>query len=81
LVYNALRLGLFAVCFGAGLLAGLRPLIAVLVLALLVSGGLSWFLLRRQREQMGRAIEHSVERSRLRMTQRASAEDDYQRSA
>jgi uncharacterized membrane protein YraQ (UPF0718 family) len=80
LVYNVLRLALFAVCFGVGWFAGLRPVIAVLVLALLVSGVLSWFLLRRQREAMGHAVERTVERSRLRMAERAAAEDDYQPS-
>jgi membrane protein implicated in regulation of membrane protease activity len=81
LIYNLLRLGLFAVCFGVGWFAGLRPVIALLVLALLVSGVLSWFLLRRQREAMGRAVERTVERSRRRMAERTAAEDDYQPSA
>jgi hypothetical protein len=81
LVYNGLRLALFAACFGIGWVVGLRPLIAVLVLALLVSGVLSWFLLRPQREAMGRAVEQIAERSRIRMAERAAAEDDHQPSA
>jgi CHASE2 domain-containing sensor protein len=78
LAYNVSRLGLFVVCFGIGWLAGLRPVIVVIVVALLVSGALSWFLLRRQREAMGLAVEQTVERSRVRMAERAAAEDDYQ---
>jgi hypothetical protein len=81
LAYNGLRLALFALCFGIGWLAGLRPVIALIVISLLVSGVLSWFLLRRQREAMGRAVERTVERSRVRMADRAAAEDDYQPSA
>jgi hypothetical protein len=74
--YNLCRLGLLALCLGIGWLAGIRgfPLI---VAALFVSGVASWFLLRRQREAMGRAVEQTVERSRVRMSARAEAEDSY----
>jgi hypothetical protein len=75
--YNILRLGLFGICFGIAWLAGLRNAFVALVVALLVSGVLSWFLLRRQREAMGRAVERTVERSRVKLAERATAEDSY----
>jgi hypothetical protein len=56
--------------------AGLRGL-ALIVIALLVSGGLSWFLLAKQRVNMGAAIERTVGRSRERMAARTAAEDAY----
>lgn len=74
-VYNLLRAALFGVCLGLGWLAGLRS-IALIVGALLVSGILSWFLLRPQREAMGRAVEVTVERSRSRFAERAAREDE-----
>jgi Protein of unknown function (DUF4229) len=76
LVYNLCRLGLLLVCLGIALLAGL-PTFAAILVALLVSGGLSWFLLRRQREAMGVAIERTVERSRERLAAKTVAEDAY----
>jgi uncharacterized protein (DUF58 family) len=74
LTYNLLRLALLAACLGLGWLAGLRSILLIVV-ALLVSGALSWFWLRPQREAMGRAIEQSVERSRVKMAARTAAED------
>jgi hypothetical protein len=74
LVYNVARLGLLVVCLGLGWLAGLRSYVLIIA-ALLVSGILSWFVLRRQREVMGVAVERTVERSRVRMAERAGAED------
>lgn len=89
LVYNALRLLLLAACFGLGYLAGLRSL-ALLVAALLVSGILSWFLLRSQRIRAGMAVEQAVAKSgagakvtapvrrrREAMRARVEAEDAY----
>jgi hypothetical protein len=75
-VYNSLRLGLLAVCLGIGWLVGVRS-IWLIVGALFVSGVLSWFLLRRQREAMGMAVEATVERSRVHFAERAAAEDSY----
>lgn len=75
-MYNLLRAALFGVCFGLGWLAGLRS-IALVVAALFVSGVLSWFALRNQREAMGVAVERTVERSRARMAERTAKEDDY----
>jgi Protein of unknown function (DUF4229) len=76
LTYNLLRLVLFGVCVGLGWLAGLRSVLLI-VAALLVSGVLSWFWLRPQREAMGRAVEQSVERSRVKLAASTAAEDAY----
>jgi hypothetical protein len=73
-VYNVARLALLVVCLGLGWLAGLRSF-ALIIAALLVSGILSWFVLRGQREVMGAAVERTVERSRVRMAEHAAAED------
>jgi hypothetical protein len=75
LTYNLLRAALFGVCFGLGWLAGLRS-IALVVAALFVSGVLSWFALRNQRVAMGIAVERTVEKSRVRIAERAAKEDD-----
>jgi hypothetical protein len=74
LVYNVLRLLLLAVALGIGYLAGLRGLFLIVV-ALLVSGVASWFLLQRFRVGMGIAVERSIQRSRAAFAGRASAED------
>jgi hypothetical protein len=71
-----LRLGLLVVCLGVGWLVGIHS-VWLIVGSLLVSGVLSWFLLRRQREAMGAAVEQTVERSRVRMVARTSSEDSY----
>jgi Protein of unknown function (DUF4229) len=76
LAYNLWRLGLLAICLGVGWLAGLRSF-PLIVTALFASGVLSWFLLRRQREAMGMAVERTVERSRVRLAARTAAEDSY----
>jgi hypothetical protein len=76
LIYNVWRLGLLAVCLGIGWLIGL-PTLPLIVTALLVSGVLSWFLLRRQRMAMGEAVERTVARGQARMAARAAAEDGY----
>ena len=77
LVYNLCRLGLLVVCLGLGWLAGIRNWLVLIVAALLVSGLLSWFLLRRQRTQMGQAVERAVARGQARMGARTAAEDAY----
>jgi hypothetical protein len=76
LTYNVGRVGVFVVCLGLGWIAGLRSILLV-VAALLVSGVLSWFVLRRQREAMGEAVERSVSRGQERFAARAAAEDEY----
>ncbi len=76
LAYNAWRLLLLVACLGIGDLAGLHgfPLIVV---ALLVSGVLSWFLLKRQRISMGMAVESQVQRGRSKLAERTAREDAY----
>jgi Protein of unknown function (DUF4229) len=76
LTYNVWRLGLLGICLGIGYLAGLRGALWIVV-ALAVSGALSWFLLKRQREAMGLAVEQTVQRSRVKMMERTAAEDSY----
>jgi hypothetical protein len=76
LMYNLCRLGLLALCLGLGWIAGLRSIL-LLVAALLVSGILSWFVLRPQRIAMGAAVERTVSRSQVRFAARAAAEDSY----
>jgi hypothetical protein len=75
-IYTAARLGLFLVFVVLGWVAGLSgPLL--LIVALLLSGLLSWFLLRRQRVAMGGVVERRVNRLRDRIDSRAAAEDAY----
>ena len=76
LTYNVYRLGLLGVCLGIGWLIGL-PALVLIVSALFVSGVLSWFLLRRQREAMGMAVEATVARGQAKMAARTAAEDGY----
>jgi hypothetical protein len=76
LFYTAARAGLFALCLLLGWLAGLSGVILVVV-ALFVSGALSWFVLQRQRLAMGAAVEQSVQHVRGRMRARTAAEDAY----
>lgn len=75
-VYNALRLALFAGCAGLLALAGLRSVV-LLAAALLVSGVLSYFLLDRQRQAIAEALGEAVDRGRRRMAERAEREDAY----
>lgn len=76
LAYNASRAGLLVLCLGLGYVAGLRSALLI-VAALLISGVLSWFLLRPQRVAMGLAVERSVARGQRRFAARAAAEDAY----
>ena len=75
-VYTALRLGLFVLCAVLGWLAGLSGPV-LLIAALLVSGVLSWFLLRRQRVAMGSVVERRMDGMRARIDSRSAAEDAY----
>lgn len=54
-VYSALRLGLFLMCLGLALAFGARGLLAVAIAAA-ASLTLSFFGLRRQRDQVARAL-------------------------
>jgi hypothetical protein len=76
LIYNLLRLALLAICLVVGYFAGLRGLYLAAG-SLLVSGAVSWFALRKQRINMGVAIERTVERGRSKMAERTAAEDEY----
>jgi hypothetical protein len=67
---------LLLLCLVLGWFAGLGGLVLVVV-ALLVSGAMSWFLLQRQRLAMGAAAERLVGRARVRLNERTSAEDAY----
>jgi len=69
-------MGLFLGCLTVGWFAGLGGA-ALLITALLASGVLSWFLLRRQRLAMGNVVERRVARMQSRFDQRAAAEDAY----
>ena len=75
-VYTAARIGLFLGCLTVGWFAGLGGA-ALLITALLASGVLSWFLLRRQRLAMGNVVERRMARMQSRFDQRAAAEDAY----
>jgi hypothetical protein len=75
-IYTAARAGLLLACLALGRLSGLTgPFL--LIVALLVSGSVSWFVLRRQRMAMGGVVERRVNRIRDRIDQRAAAEDAY----
>ena len=76
LVYNGARLGLLIGCLLLGAVAGLRGFVLIVV-ALVVSGVLSWFLLGRQRVAMGTAVETAVQRGRQKLQARTEAEDAY----
>jgi hypothetical protein len=75
-VYTTARAALLVGCLALGWIAGFSgPLL--LIVGLLVSGVLSWFVLRRPRMAMGGAVEHRVNRMRERIDARAAAEDAY----
>jgi hypothetical protein len=63
-------------CCLLGYLAGLRGL-ALLAVAVLVSGVLSWFLLARQRAAMAEVVGGAVSRGRAKVAARTAAEDAY----
>lgn len=82
-VYTGLRIGLFiasyAVILGAWDLLGgdgAIPLLGPLVLAFLVSGVASWFLLDRQRQAFARRVQTRAEQASARMEERRGREDD-----
>src|SRR4051794_5437154 len=71
--YNLGRFGLLVACLVLGALAGLRGVL-LFVVALVVSGVLSWFLLARQRVAMGAAVADAVSRNRTKLAARIEAE-------
>jgi hypothetical protein len=76
LVYTAARLALFLGCLAVAWLIGFSGGLLLLV-ALVVSGVLSLFLLQGQRMAMSGALERVVTRARSRSRSRVQAEDAY----
>lgn len=74
LVYTGSRIGVFAVLLGLLYGVGVRGLIVVLI-AVVMSGILSYFLLDRQRAAFAAAVEARVQRRRLAAITRVSRED------
>jgi hypothetical protein len=74
--YTLRRIGLFVAVLGlsAVTLHGLGPVL-VLVVATVVSGGLSYFLLAGSREQMARSVAGRVRRVNARLDAGAAKED------
>jgi uncharacterized protein DUF4229 len=75
-VYTGLRIALLVVCLVVLYAIGFRGFTALLV-ALVVSGLLSLFLLARQRAAMSVAVDQRMSRLRTRMQARTKAEDAY----
>ena len=79
-VYTALRIGLFVtslvVVVGVWMLiAGEVPLLWAVVIAFVVSGLASYFLLNRQREAFARRVEQRAERVHERFERMKAKED------
>jgi uncharacterized membrane protein len=79
-IYTALRLGLFlaslVVVVGVWmLLADTVPILWPVVIAFVVSGLASYFLLNRQREAFARRVERRAERMQERFEEMKSKED------
>jgi ABC-type bacteriocin/lantibiotic exporter with double-glycine peptidase domain len=79
-VYTALRIGLFVtslvVVVGVWMLiAGEVPLLWAVVIAFVVSGLASYFLLNRQREAFARRVEQRAERMQDRFERMKAKED------
>ena len=78
--YTLLRLGLFigtfAIVFGVWfLITGDVPVVWVIVIAFIVSGVGSYFLLERQREQFAAKVEGRAARASERLEAQRSKED------
>ena len=79
-IYTALRIGLFlaslVVVVGVWMLIADRvPVLWVVVIAFVVSGVASYFLLNRQREAFARRVERRTERMQQRFEEMKSKED------
>ncbi len=79
-VYTAMRIGLFVaslvVVFGVWmLLSDQVPVLWAVVIAFVMSGLASYFLLNRQREAFARRVERRAERMQGRLEQMKSKED------
>jgi uncharacterized membrane protein YqgA involved in biofilm formation len=75
LVYSGSRVGVFAVLLGLLYVVGVRGVIVVLI-ALVLSGVLSYFLLDRQRSAFAAALEERVKRRRERAAAKSAREDE-----
>ena len=79
-IYTGLRLVLFAASFGIvvgvwSLLASSVPLLWALIIALVISGVGSYFLLDRQRQALARRVQTRAERMTQRIDEMRAAED------
>ena len=79
-VYTAMRIGLFVasllVVFGVWMLISDQvPVLWAVVIAFVMSGLASYFLLNRQREAFARRVERRAERMQERIEQMKSKED------
>ncbi len=74
LVYTSARIGIFAVTLGVLYAVGMRQVLLLLV-AVVVSGLLSFLLLSRQRDAMSHAVVERGTGLRQRMRERTEAED------
>ncbi|BEP12583.1 hypothetical protein acdb102_08940 [Acidothermaceae bacterium B102] len=74
LIYTFGRLALFGVCALVFYLCGMGLLLALLVAAL-VSSIAAYFLLTKQRDELGLAVEHRVGAARARAAERVARED------
>ena len=74
LVYTSARVAIFAVTLAVLYAAGMRQLL-LLVVAVLISGLLSYPLLSRQRDAMSQAVVERGSGLRQRMRERTEAED------
>ena len=79
-IYTALRLGLFlaSLLVVAGvwmLIADSVPILWVVVIAFVMSGVASYFLLNRQREAFARRVESRADRMQQRFEEMKSKED------
>ena len=75
LFYTVLRFGLFIVVFGLLWVAGARSIL-LLAGSILISGGISYFVLNSQRAAMSGAISRRVTDFRERLEAGARSEDD-----
>jgi hypothetical protein len=79
-IYTGLRLVLFAASFGIvvgvwSLLTGSVPVLLALIIALVVSGIGSYFLLDRQRQALALRVQTRAERMTQRIEEMRAAED------
>jgi hypothetical protein len=74
--YTLARFGIFIVTGGFLLLVGVRGLLVPLI-ALIISGLLSYTLLSKQRDAVSIALNESIARRRARHHERVTREDAY----